>query len=245
MKRHIGLLIQNINTNIFRIVYEYCKENDLYYQFKCFRLGTYYSNNYNEDEFNKLLLEENLVPLFYFSIIGDTNDYNNFCNAIDCKILTTEHSEFCNIANLDDAFTMKLEETINILKNNINTNTKSNNVLLNLLMPIKDRDTLIAFEKMYGCYLTDFQKKIIRDRIDVINGESHFEEEILEFVQSLDCDVLKLRKQTNMNRKQFATYFGIPYRTVEDWENKKSNISSYLFNLMVEKLKKENLLINS
>lgn len=47
-----------------------------------------------------------------------------------------------------------------------------------------------------------------------------------------------------MNRKQFATYFGIPYRTVEDWENKKSNISSYLFNLMVEKLKKENWLIN-
>lgn len=51
--------------------------------------------------------------------------------------------------------------------------------ILNLLMPIKDRDTLIAFEKMYGCYLTDFQKKIIRDRIDVINGESHFEEEML------------------------------------------------------------------
>lgn len=244
MKRHIGLLIKNVNTDIFKNMKEYCKLYNLDYQFKCFRLETYSSNNYNENEFHKLLLEKDLVPLFYFSIFGDTNDYNNFCKSINCEVLTTEHSEFCNIANLDDDFTLKLENTISNLKQNINFNSKINRIFLDFIKPIKDSKTLIAFEKMYGCYLTDYQKKIIRDRIDILNGESHFQEEMLEFIHSLDCDVLKLRKKTNMNRKQFSEYFEIPYRTVEDWENKKSNISSYLFKLMIEKLEKENLLIN-
>ena len=42
-----------------------------------------------------------------------------------------------------------------------------------------------------------------------------------------------------MNRKEFAAYFGIPYRTVEDWENKKSTCSSYLFELMKFKIEKD------
>ena len=52
----------------------------------------------------------------------------------------------------------------------------------------------------------------------------------------LHCDVKLLRERTSMNRKDFANYFGIPYRTVEDWEHKKSNCSPYLFRLMYEKL---------
>ena len=39
----------------------------------------------------------------------------------------------------------------------------------------------------------------------------------------MDNDVKELRLKTGMNRKEFSNYFGIPYRTIEDWENKKSN----------------------
>ena len=30
--------------------------------------------------------------------------------------------------------------------------------------------------------------------------------------------IIELRKSTGMNRKEFCEYFGIPYRTVTEWE---------------------------
>lgn len=91
--------------------------------------------------------------------------------------------------------------------------------------------------------MTDFQKGIIEDRISILKNENYkFEEEMMEVAKSLSCDVLGLRKKTGMSRKDFCKYFGIPYRTVEDWENHKSTISSYLFKLMEEKLRNEKLI---
>ena len=29
--------------------------------------------------------------------------------------------------------------------------------------------------------------------------------------------LVELRKSTGMNRRKFSDYFGIPYRTVQDW----------------------------
>lgn len=53
--------------------------------------------------------------------------------------------------------------------------------------------------------------------------------------------VKDIRLSTGMNRKQFAEYFGIPYRTVEDWEAGKTKCTTYLVELMLYKLKKEGL----
>lgn len=53
--------------------------------------------------------------------------------------------------------------------------------------------------------------------------------------------IKEIRLTTGMNRKQFAEYFGIPYRTVEDWESGKAKCSEYLMELIVYKLKKEGL----
>ena len=57
-------------------------------------------------------------------------------------------------------------------------------------------------------------------------------------------ELIELRKSTGMNRRQFAEYFGIPYRTMQDWELEKRKMPEYLFRLMcykveMEKLKKE------
>ena len=41
-------------------------------------------------------------------------------------------------------------------------------------------------------------------------------------------DILQLRKKTGMNRKEFAEFLQIPYRTVEDWEMGKSNCKDYI-----------------
>lgn len=55
-------------------------------------------------------------------------------------------------------------------------------------------------------------------------------------------DIKQIRLLTGMNRKQFAEYFDIPYRTVEDWEAGRAKCASYLLSLIVYKLEKEGLL---
>ena len=35
-----------------------------------------------------------------------------------------------------------------------------------------------------------------------------------------------------MNRREFSDYFGIPYRTVQDWEAEKRELPDYVLRLM-------------
>lgn len=58
-----------------------------------------------------------------------------------------------------------------------------------------------------------------------------------------DRDVLKaMRKEANMTQKQFAVYFGIPIRTVEDWERGLRHMPDYLMRLLVYKMETEGLI---
>lgn len=52
----------------------------------------------------------------------------------------------------------------------------------------------------------------------------------------------RLRNKTGMSRKAFCEYFGIPYRTLQDWELGNRKIPEYLYRLMIYKLDMEKLL---
>jgi transcriptional regulator with XRE-family HTH domain len=52
----------------------------------------------------------------------------------------------------------------------------------------------------------------------------------------------ELREQSGMNKKRFAEYFGIPYRTVQNWEAGVNKCPDYLLNLLEYKLKHEGLI---
>lgn len=54
--------------------------------------------------------------------------------------------------------------------------------------------------------------------------------------------LIKLRESTGMNRRQFAEYFEIPYRTVQDWELGSREMPEYLLRLMAYKLRMEQLI---
>ena len=54
--------------------------------------------------------------------------------------------------------------------------------------------------------------------------------------------LMKLRESTGMNRRQFAEYFEIPYRTVQDWELGSREMPEYLLRLIAYKLKMEKLM---
>lgn len=56
-------------------------------------------------------------------------------------------------------------------------------------------------------------------------------------------DILKaMRKEANMIQKEFAEYFGIPIRTVEDWERGVRHMPDYVLRLFVYKLEIEKMI---
>ena len=61
--------------------------------------------------------------------------------------------------------------------------------------------------------------------------------------EEVDCreELIALRKSTGLNRKEFAMYFGIPYRTIQDWELGNRQMPEYLLRLMAYKVQVEQL----
>ena len=52
--------------------------------------------------------------------------------------------------------------------------------------------------------------------------------------------LIELRSSTGMNRREFAEYFEIPYRTVQEWELGNRRMPEYLLRLMAYKIQIEN-----
>ena len=53
-------------------------------------------------------------------------------------------------------------------------------------------------------------------------------------------EILELaRTQSGMTQKEFANYFGIPYRTVQDWFAGRRKMPDYVLRLMLYKLEIE------
>lgn len=55
-------------------------------------------------------------------------------------------------------------------------------------------------------------------------------------------EVKELREQMGMNRREFCDYFGIPYRTVQDWEAEKRELPNYLLRLLKYRAEFEHML---
>lgn len=54
--------------------------------------------------------------------------------------------------------------------------------------------------------------------------------------------VRKLVEKTGMTQKQFAEYFGIPFRTLQNWVLEQEKCRDYWIELMQYKLQKEGLI---
>lgn len=53
--------------------------------------------------------------------------------------------------------------------------------------------------------------------------------------------VRALRESTGMNRKEFCEYFGIPYRTMTEWELGHRKMPDYVLRMMAYQIKMEKL----
>lgn len=54
-------------------------------------------------------------------------------------------------------------------------------------------------------------------------------------------EVKELREQMGMNRREFCGYFGIPYRTVQDWEAEKRELPDYVLRLLKYRAEREKI----
>ena len=66
---------------------------------------------------------------------------------------------------------------------------------------------------------------------------------MLNYKKGVDIMTFKeLRALSGMSQRKFAAYFGIPRRTVEDWEREIGHCAAYLLDLMKYKLEKEGII---
>ena len=56
-------------------------------------------------------------------------------------------------------------------------------------------------------------------------------------------EIKELRESTGMNRKEFCEYFGIPYRTVTEWERGTRKMPDYVFRLLAYRVKMDKLTV--
>ncbi len=54
----------------------------------------------------------------------------------------------------------------------------------------------------------------------------------------------ELREKMEMNRREFSDYYGIPYRTVQDWEAEKRELPEYLLRLLKYRAEIEKMMKN-
>ena len=54
--------------------------------------------------------------------------------------------------------------------------------------------------------------------------------------------LIKLKENTGYNWREFAEYFGIPYRTMQDWYLGNRKMPEYLLRLMYYKLAMEKII---
>lgn len=56
--------------------------------------------------------------------------------------------------------------------------------------------------------------------------------------------VKELRKQTGLSQQKFGDYFGIPLRTIQNWELGARECNQYIIDLLEYKLKNEGVIKN-
>lgn len=77
---------------------------------------------------------------------------------------------------------------------------------------------------------------VIRLGIESITGEN---------IMDVSKEVKMLREKMGMNRREFCDYYGIPYRTMVDWEAGKRKMPDYLLRLLEYKAIMESMLVEN
>lgn len=70
----------------------------------------------------------------------------------------------------------------------------------------------------------------------IVEDESKAEQDEARKKRMLASAFVMVRNKTSMNRKEFAAWLGIPYRTMQDWELGNSQVPEYVLRLVAYKV---------
>lgn len=70
----------------------------------------------------------------------------------------------------------------------------------------------------------------------IVEDENKAEQDEARKKRMLASAFVMVRNKTGMNRKEFATWLGIPYRTMQDWELGNSQVPEYVLRLVAYKV---------
>lgn len=230
--RHISLMLDNGTVEDIIKIKDWCKRHKVEFEFR------YSKSNVRAEA----IFEDKPNTYYYFYIIGNTKNYESLKKLMGEKVLTTDLADICNIADLDDTFEKEFSVLINELGTANRQSTRADRKLLDFVKKYNNLDILIGM-KEYSGHMSIRQREILDTRIKLAeNKKEEVMEEFVSDMMSVHTDVKSLRMRTGMNRREFAEYLKIPYRTIEDWENRKASCSTYLYELMEYKLKNEGLI---
>lgn len=210
--RTIDLFIENNEDDIKKIK-EICNDYSLNFRFKDIKNGQ-----------------------FYFSIDSDTEGFELLNTLMGGIINPTKYSEICNLADAEDNYyEINLKLLVNVCEEAADSIEHSNSLFFNFLKS-NSIEVLEFFRDNFASEITDFQKKCLEVNIAIKKKDFSKLKNSYEIENPDEVDIKYLRNLTGMNQKDFSIYFGIPVRTLQDWENKKSKCAIYLYNLMLKDL---------
>ena len=70
----------------------------------------------------------------------------------------------------------------------------------------------------------------------IVEDQSLDEQDEVGKKRRLASAFVTVRNKTGMNRKEFAAWLGIPYRTMQDWELGNSQVPEYVLRLVAYKV---------
>ena len=70
----------------------------------------------------------------------------------------------------------------------------------------------------------------------IVEDENKAEQDEARKKRMLASAFVMVRNKTNMNRKKFAAWLGILYRTMQDWELGNSQVPEYVLRLVAYKV---------
>ena len=71
---------------------------------------------------------------------------------------------------------------------------------------------------------------------EFVEDENKAEQDEARKKRMLASAFVMVRNKTGMNRKEFAAWLGIPYRTMQDWELGNSQVPEYVLRLVAYKV---------
>jgi DNA-binding transcriptional regulator YiaG len=119
---------------------------------------------------------------------------------------------------------------------------KNYQTFLNALNLTDSKESYRAFCEHYCFDPLGIKAAGIKEQYVNANYPARYQEVVIKAQVREKMTYREIRAISNMTQQSYADYFGIPKRTIENWDAEKNTPPRYVIDLMEYKLRKENII---